>query len=403
VSARAASSVVVFTPGGGHAERLLPLVALLAARGCAVHVLTRPEVGPHVASAGGHFHDFFSEFPVEAADRESIPLPSRLVAHAAKFVEAIATKVAALAPRLIVYDSFMVAAPLVAARLGLPAIGMRAGHAQIPADAIAAMCREPRVHTSPACVEAVRRLRDDYGLADASPFCYLANVSPLLNLYPEPPQFVGDDVRKAFAPIAFFGSLAPEERERRSAGAVWAPGGPRPRVYVSFGTAIWRYYAEEAIAALAVISRALSERAASVVSLGGYTAGAQQQLMLARSGVRVERYVDQWRALQDTDLFVTHHGLNSTHEAVFHCVPMLSFPFSGDQPAMAARCHTLQLAMPLGAAGGQALTDDVVHRSLDTVAARAPELRARLTEARQWELDTIAARNEVVDRMLSLQ
>jgi MGT family glycosyltransferase len=396
-------SIVVFTPGGGHAERLLPLVTLLAERGYAVHVMTRPEVGPHVLHAGGRFHDLFAEFPLDAVDRESIPLPSRFVTHAAKYLHAITAKAAGLSPQLVVYDSFMVVAPLVAARLGVPAVGMRAGHAQIPSEAIAAIEGDPRVRISPACQEAVRCLRDEHGLADASPFSYLANVSSSLNLYPEPAQYVGDDVRAAFAPLAFFGSLAPAEREQRSTAAEYPPDGGGARVYVSFGTVIWRYFADAACAALAVISKALSERGArTLVSLGGYAARAAQQAALKHPGVQIERFVDQWQALKSADVFITHHGLNSTHESVFHRVPMLSFPFFGDQPALAARCHALQLALPLGHHGGDALTVGAVHHGLDRLAANGAGMRARLAEARQWELDTIDARRAVVDRMLAL-
>ena len=42
---------------------------------------------------------------------------------------------------------------------------------------------------------------------------------------------------------------------------------------------------------------------------------------------------------READLFVTHHGLNSTHEAIFNRVPMLSYPFFWDQPGLAAECR----------------------------------------------------------------
>ncbi len=46
-------------------------------------------------------------------------------------------------------------------------------------------------------------------------------------------------------------------------------------------------------------------------------------------------------------MFVTHHGLKSTHEAIWQRVPMISYPFFGDQPALAALCQRLGLAVPL--------------------------------------------------------
>ena len=54
------------------------------------------------------------------------------------------------------------------------------------------------------------RLRDEHGLADASPFSYVSGVSPDLNLYCEPPQFLQPDERRPFEPLAFIGSLWPD-------------------------------------------------------------------------------------------------------------------------------------------------------------------------------------------------
>jgi hypothetical protein len=51
--------------------------------------------------------------------------------------------------------------------------------------------------------------------------------------------------------------------------------------------------------------------------------------------------------LGEASLFLTHHGLNSTHEAIFQRVPMLSYPFFGDQPGARARTQELGLAVPL--------------------------------------------------------
>ncbi len=112
--------------------------------------------------------------------------------------------------------------------------------------------------------------------------------------------------------------------------------------------------------------------------------------------------MDQWSALKDADLFVTHHGLNSTHEAIFHLVPMLSYPFFGDQPAMAARCQSLGLAVALAGSPRAPLEAADVRRSIDTIAAEREAFRTRLSEARTWEIETIERREAVVDRMLAL-
>ncbi len=396
-------TIVVFSPGGGHAERLLPLVTGLARRGLDVHVMTRPEAAGRVTTAGGIFHDLFAEYPLEAADSESIPQPCRFVSFAARYVEQLTGDVAALQPALIVYDSFMVVAPLIAQRLGIPWIGMRAGHAQIPGAAMAEAERNPRVVVSAACREAVETLRTKEGLADANPFSYLDGVSPHLNLYPEPPQFIDEPARRAFEPIAFFGSLAPGLREALSTERPLLRRGNATRVYVSFGTAIWRYHAEVALAAMRSLSDVLSDAGVEALfSLGRHEVDPAALEHIRRPNVRVEHFVDQWGALKDADVFVTHHGLNSTHEAVYHRVPMLSYPFFGDQPAMARTCRDLGLSVPLSDAPLAPLDPALIRRGLERLAAEGDVFEAQLSEARRWEIEAVENRETVFDRLMEM-
>ncbi len=116
----------------------------------------------------------------------------------------------------------------------------------------------------------------------------------------------------------------------------------------------------------------------------------------------VETYVDQWRALQDADVFITHHGLNSTHEAIFHGVPMISYPFFWDQPALAARCQAFGLAQPLVGALREPVCADDVHAAMDAIAARREAMDAALARARQWELAVIGQRPAVLQQLVDL-
>jgi UDP:flavonoid glycosyltransferase YjiC (YdhE family) len=224
-----------------------------------------------------------------------------------------------------------------------------------------------------------------------------------LNLCPEPPQFLAESDRAAFEPVAFFGSLAPELRTAGSTDRPLAGDDGRLRVYVAFGSVVWRYYARDALAALAHLADELSRRGArTLISLGDHPTSQAERSRLERSGVRVLRYADQWGALRDADLFVTHHGLNSTHEAIFHRVPMLSYPFFGDQPEMARCCQKLGLAVALADAPRAELETARVRRAIDTVLDQREAFAARLTEAREWELQVIAGREKILDRLAAL-
>lgn len=406
-------SIAVFCMGGvGHVQALLPLVAGLCDRGRAVHVLTEARFRAKVEALGAHFVDLFAGRSMDAVDATSMPVPSRYVTFAAAYAESLCEQVRGLSAGLIVYDALAVVGPVVARRLGLPYVSVSSAHAFVPARALDALRRDPRVATSAACRAAVERLRREYGMSNAHPFSYVDSLSPHLNLYCEPAEFLCPEDRAAFEPLAFFGSLGsprPPAGLGDASGAVdrfsprVAAGRARHRLYVSFGTVVWWYFEKAAVAALGAISATLGDRDVEVlISVGGHDLPAGERAALVRSNVRVVDYADQWSVLAEADAFVTHHGANSTHEAIFQRVPMLSYPFFSDQPALARRCQELGLAVALADAPQAPIAPERLVAALARVDAERDRFAARLAEARSWELRTIAERPAVLDRLLAL-
>ena len=396
------SVVVLCMRAAGHLRAVLPVVAALSRRGWPVHVLTHDDFRGLVEQAGGHFVDLFARYPLEAADATSRPVPSRYVTFAGVYAEPLASDIAALDPALIVYDTCMVVGPVVGKILGVAHVNVSPAHAVVPARAMAALRRDPRVATSRECWDAVRRLRETHGMAEANPFSYVDTVSPFLNLYPEPLEFLAAEDQAALEPLAFFGCLTPELRER-SAGGVFPRQRRGGRLYVSFGTVIWWYFEPAAVAALRTLSRACADLDVDVVvSLAGHPLDAAVRDEIARDNVDVVDEVDQWAALREADVFVTHHGINSTHEAIFQQVPMISYPFFGDQPMLARRCQELGLAVPLASAPHGPFNEAAVRDALAQLHENQDACAERLAEARRWELRTMAGRDAVVDRMLAL-
>jgi MGT family glycosyltransferase len=392
----------------GHFQRLRPLIAGLTRRGAEAHVYTHHDFRAQVDAAGGVFHDLFSKNPLDRADATSQPIASRSVSFAAFYAAEIGRDVEGIRPSLVIHDSFAVIGRVVAHLLGVPRVNVCAGHNVTPLQVPALVAGHPRVRVSLACAKAVDALRESYDVPDASPFSYVCAISPTLNIYCEPPEFLQEPERQFFEPVAFYGCLPSPEDERRAGKANGGWFGPESRsalkVYVSFGTVVWRYYTDEALRALAVLSTALGrlEHVRAIVSLGGASIDDQVRAALARPNVAVERYVDQWNVLRDADLFVTHHGMNSTHEAIAHGVPMVSYPFFWDQPALARRCQELGLALPLARSLRGVFGVDEVQAVLGRAVDDRASLRAALARALGWEQAVMGQRDAVLDRIAEI-
>lgn len=395
--------IAVFsTQAPSHFRLVLPVVAGLARRGADVRVFTHPQFEADVRRAGASLVDVFTRFPQEEADVTSTPIAARFVSHAGRFARAVAKEAERHRPALVVGETFSVLGRAVATLLGVPWINISAGHDLDGEHLVRQLQTDPRVKLAPECFRAVEALRPI--LPDASPFAYVTPTSPVLNIYPEPPAFLGPEARRKFEPLAFFGSLTPPDEARDAAGrGRYFAGDGRLRLYVCFGTVVWYPFEAQALAALDVVSRFVAGRPdiEAFISLGTDRVGAAERAALARPNVRVEEYVDQWAVLQEADAFVTHHGLNSTHEAIFHRVPMLSYPFFWDQPALAERCRQLGIAAPLAEAPRGPIAEARIAAALDELLGD-PALPGRLEAARQLELDAIAGRDAVLDRILAL-
>jgi MGT family glycosyltransferase len=381
----------------GHFQRLRPLIEGLAGRGWAVHVFTHGKFKSQAVQAGSKFYDLFARYPLDLADDESQPVPCRYVSFAAAYGHEIVRDVQRIKPALLIHDTFSVVGRLVAEQLKLPRVNVCAGHNVVPERFLAELRDDPRVRIASQCWEASQSLRDSFGMEDASPFSYVSNLSPDLNLYCEPPEFLTEEERQVFEPVAFLGSLPSSVVGDTQPIRTASTGNPL-KVYVSFGTIVWRYYKAEAIAALATLASAVSrmKNVETLISLGGTGFGGAELASLAQPNVRVEDYVDQWQVLAEADLFVTHHGMNSTHEAIFQGAPMLSYPFFWDQPALSAKCQQLGLALPLAKKLRGTLNEDDVRMAVEQWGLERESMRQTLARARTWELAVIARREDIL-------
>jgi UDP:flavonoid glycosyltransferase YjiC (YdhE family) len=387
-------AAVFAIPEANHFRSLGTVVEGLAAAGVEVRVYGGGAYAAEVAAAGAALVDVYARFPLAAVDAVSRPGSCRQVTWTAAHADTLIAEVAAFGADLVVGDAFAVAGRVVSAGAGVPYVCVLIGHDMDPAQVIPELDRDPRVVLTPECVAAAGELRERHGWADASPFSWY-HLSSDLNLYCEPAGFLPEAHREAFAPLAFWGSLP----AALAATPVRAPARPPRRVYASMGTMAWRYYAAEALAALAAVGEAARRRGIeAVLSLGGAQVDGAA---LEAPGVRVERWLDQLGLLREADAFVTHCGIHSVHEACLLGVPMIAYPCFGDQPGLAVRLRELGLAVPLGDAPLAPVSADDVGAALDRLAAEAARRDEALALAREVELEAFAARRAGVERRLA--
>lgn len=391
--------VIISTPDRGHVQRALLVTRGLVAAGAEVHAFCGTEFSADFRREGAEFHDLHAGRPLESADNSSIPLPSRYVTFAAVYAESLINQIARLRPSLIVHGTFAVVAMVVAQSLDLPRVAICAGHNQSPRVALPLIAQDARVKLSTACLEAVRVLRDRYGMANASQFSYLDSLSSTLNIIPEPPDFLREDESVDFYPAAFFGCIDPIRS--RTVASKMSPPGPfnLTRIYVSFGTIAHRYYAPNIEQFLRTIATAAvsNPHAEFTIALGGAKLQVPGYLP---ANVRIESFVDQWIALARSDVYITHNGLNSTHEAVYLRKPMISYPLFADQPSMAKRCEELGLAVPLVEEAREAAAPHHVSEAVAKVLRDKDAMQTNQERAKTWEDAVIANRPCVIKRIL---
>ncbi|MBR3505601.1 MAG: glycosyl transferase, partial [Lentisphaeria bacterium] len=109
----------------------------------------------------------------------------------------------------------------------------------------------------------------------------------------------------------------------------------RPLVYISLGTVINDrpdFYGK--------CIEALKDMDVDVLISCGMALD-REKLGVLPENVRVEPYVDQLDVLSRADVFLTHCGMNSVSESLYMATPMVLYPQTGEQAAVARRAAEL--------------------------------------------------------------
>jgi UDP:flavonoid glycosyltransferase YjiC (YdhE family) len=299
--------------GYGHVFPLLPLAQAFRDRGDAVAVVTSPSYARHVEAAGLQLlpagldeDELNARFAPAKAKSLTLPIPERrrfvfsqrfALLEAPARIDGLRTHAQAFRPDLIVHESAELAAPVVAAELGLPSVQHTFG-------------RMVSWHAIDGAAIAVIPLWERAGV-ELEPHAGMFR-GPLVDICP---PSLGSE-RPPDGTSVF--PLRPVD------AAVSEHTGERPLIYVTLGTVV------TSARTLDILLAALADLDADVLLTTGWQ-NDPADLATIPANASVERFVPQSEVLPRCSLIVTHAGSGSTLGALAHGVPMLAVPHAADQ------------------------------------------------------------------------
>jgi len=253
-------------------------------------------------------------------------------------VERLAAVVRAFRPDVIVADPMAYAAPIVAARTGVPWAGVSTSlNAVVPEDWTSELITTTRALPRAELFAAYGLTRVTFRVSDW--------LSPYLNVAFTTSALIGRDVPG----VLLAGASLPLAARGDEGQAIDLD--ERPLVLMSLGSQI--YHQPRMFEVVAEASRGQPWQLVLAMGELAHTWAAPQD-------VRVVAYAPQLALLPRTRVLVTHGGANSVMEGLAHGVPMLVSPICNDQP------HNARFI----AAAGAGLVCDLAVAGVDEVRAR---------------------------------
>lgn len=293
----------------------------------------------------------------------------------------------------IIHDSMFGCGRMIAQILQLPAISSCTSYAQSEAD-FNGMLERSWSDTSHEVINPIKEqylsltaaLKEKYGVEIRSPYEVFCNPAPLTVVY----------TTRAFQPngetfdssYQFVGpSISARAGQADLALSMIEDKDP---IYISLGTVfnMAKEFYQLCFEALGRTEHTV------VMSVGSRTQIAE--LGDIPNNFVVRNYVPQTEILQHAKLFITHGGMNSTHEGLYYGVPLIVIPQGADQPIIAGRVANIGAGIQLQMQG---LTVDKLQVAVDQVLNQSSykESAVRMSET----LREAGSYNQAVDEILS--
>lgn len=380
--------VFVTPPTPGHVFPTLPLAEELIARGHRVSYVVGEDLAGTVRAAGAAVlpldwqREDIDESPADFTFADLLTALGAYVDAAEASLLRIVGLLRPDAPDLVCCDSVPLG-QLLAGMFGVPVVSLQptfATNEHFPPDRLVPGV-DPADPAFGGVMARVGSLFERYGVPSDPPA-----PGETLVFLPKAFQICGETFDESYH---FIGPSA----ERRPGADEWHPTGAGRVLLVSLGTAFNNRPEFFAAAAEAFAGSDWEV----VMAVGKYTDRAK--IGPVASNVQLAAQVPQLAVLRHASAFVTHAGMGSTMEALYHCVPIVAVPQVTEQVVVADRVEELGLGQSLGIGtpSAQELREAVEQLASD------PAVQAQLTQMKA-EIDSAggaAVGADVIERHLS--
>ncbi|WP_158845508.1 macrolide family glycosyltransferase [Saccharothrix deserti] len=357
----------VSAPAAGHVNPTLPLVEELVRRGHRVDYATGPSTMDGAVTAGASPVVLPSELPPDmdargefTAEQLAVTL-EYFLADAEVSFPVLAEHFEADRPDVVCYDSVTFTGRMLANLLGVHEVALVPTFAENERFSATQVYLPPSFdHRYPRLVAAIGRMAEF-----ASGFTFLENpnlmfghVAPLSVVFvPRSFQLSAETFDDRFHFVGpSLGSWQVAEE--------WSPASEAPVLLISLGT-VFNSRPEFYRACVEAFADSQWEVVMSVGSLDPAVLGPLP------ANFSVHARVPQVAVLRHTSVFLTHAGMNSVMESLYHGVPFVAVPQIPEQQAIAARASELGLGITL-----EDQTPEGLRKAVSAASANRPAVEA---------------------------